>query len=275
MVPDVPSRNGAADIFDVFMRRPHADIPSSDNGIELVLWGNAESAVTIVAASVPVLRVLIRDVRSTVAGRRAGRNGRANGAGHNGADGSRYFDWTEAFHGGNGSGASKEKVHKVKSKRVRMRSHSHNNTVEVVTQVAHHSGKAGNIMGLAGLSTTSSRGGTEKPVSGSADDRSDRSILVEEQTHAVIPAQIPGSPGSMSDGSGGFGFGGAHGGAGGGSGVPPGTAITKDSPREGGDKVVRPSSIHPEGGIIQTRDVTIEYHERRESDAYDPARLPV
>lgn len=37
----------------------------ADDGIDLFIWGNAESCVTIIAASIPILRVLIRDVRTT------------------------------------------------------------------------------------------------------------------------------------------------------------------------------------------------------------------
>ena len=33
----------------------------------MFIWGNAESCVTIVAASIPVLRVLIRDARASYA----------------------------------------------------------------------------------------------------------------------------------------------------------------------------------------------------------------
>lgn len=36
-----------------------------DEGIDLFIWGNAESCVTIVAASIPILRVLIRDVKTS------------------------------------------------------------------------------------------------------------------------------------------------------------------------------------------------------------------
>lgn len=39
------------------------------DGVDLFIWGNAESCVTIVAASIPVLRVLIRDVATTAARR--------------------------------------------------------------------------------------------------------------------------------------------------------------------------------------------------------------
>jgi len=35
-----------------------------DYGSELVIWGTAESAVTIVAASIPMLRTLFREVKS-------------------------------------------------------------------------------------------------------------------------------------------------------------------------------------------------------------------
>ncbi|EON97869.1 putative integral membrane protein [Phaeoacremonium minimum UCRPA7] len=40
---------------------------SMDNydGIDLFIWGNAESCVTIIAASIPILRVLIRDAKTT------------------------------------------------------------------------------------------------------------------------------------------------------------------------------------------------------------------
>jgi hypothetical protein len=34
--------------------------PSSDDGISLVAWGSAETATTIMAASIPMLRVLVR-----------------------------------------------------------------------------------------------------------------------------------------------------------------------------------------------------------------------
>lgn len=36
-----------------------------DDGVDLFIWGNAESCVTIIAASVPILRVLIRDVKTS------------------------------------------------------------------------------------------------------------------------------------------------------------------------------------------------------------------
>ncbi|OIW28115.1 hypothetical protein CONLIGDRAFT_655703 [Coniochaeta ligniaria NRRL 30616] len=35
------------------------------DGVDLFIWGNAESCVTIIAASVPILRVLIRDVKTS------------------------------------------------------------------------------------------------------------------------------------------------------------------------------------------------------------------
>jgi hypothetical protein len=34
-----------------------------DDGVTLVIWGNAEAAVTIMAASVPMLRMLVRGAR--------------------------------------------------------------------------------------------------------------------------------------------------------------------------------------------------------------------
>jgi hypothetical protein len=40
-------------------------ISALDDGVDLFVWGNAESAVTIVAASIPTLRVLIREVKSS------------------------------------------------------------------------------------------------------------------------------------------------------------------------------------------------------------------
>ncbi|KEZ40759.1 putative integral membrane protein [Scedosporium apiospermum] len=49
-------------------------------GVDLFVWGNAESCVTIIAACIPILRVLIRDVK-TSAGRYYLSNGRT-GAGH-------------------------------------------------------------------------------------------------------------------------------------------------------------------------------------------------
>src|SRR3569833_2847478 len=36
-----------------------------DDGVDLFLWGNAESNVTIIAASIPILRVLIREVKTS------------------------------------------------------------------------------------------------------------------------------------------------------------------------------------------------------------------
>lgn len=39
-----------------------------DKGWELVAWGTAETAITIVASSIPVLRVLIRRLRSSAEG---------------------------------------------------------------------------------------------------------------------------------------------------------------------------------------------------------------
>jgi len=44
---------------------PSTDSLLTDDGIDLFIWGNAESAVTIIAASIPILRVLVREVRST------------------------------------------------------------------------------------------------------------------------------------------------------------------------------------------------------------------
>ena len=37
----------------------------ADDGVDLFIWGNAESSVTIVAASIPILRVLVREARTT------------------------------------------------------------------------------------------------------------------------------------------------------------------------------------------------------------------
>jgi hypothetical protein len=37
----------------------------TDDGTPLVIWGIAESAVTIMAASVPMLRILVRTVNAT------------------------------------------------------------------------------------------------------------------------------------------------------------------------------------------------------------------
>jgi hypothetical protein len=42
-----------------------ADWRVLDEGYKLVVWGMAESATAIMASSIPVLRVLIRDVKST------------------------------------------------------------------------------------------------------------------------------------------------------------------------------------------------------------------
>jgi hypothetical protein len=41
-------------------------------GANLVIWGVAETAVTIMAASIPVMRVLFRDVASTYRSRKSG-----------------------------------------------------------------------------------------------------------------------------------------------------------------------------------------------------------
>jgi len=38
-------------------------LPPSDDGVTLFIWGNAESCVTIIAASIPILRVLVREVK--------------------------------------------------------------------------------------------------------------------------------------------------------------------------------------------------------------------
>jgi hypothetical protein len=40
-------------------------LTQADDGIDLFIWGNAESCVTIIAASIPILRVLIRDVKTS------------------------------------------------------------------------------------------------------------------------------------------------------------------------------------------------------------------
>ena len=39
--------------------------PKPDDGIDLFIWGNAESCVTIIAASIPILRVFVRDVQTS------------------------------------------------------------------------------------------------------------------------------------------------------------------------------------------------------------------
>lgn len=39
--------------------------PPPDDGIDLFIWGNAESCVTIIAASIPILRVFVRDATNT------------------------------------------------------------------------------------------------------------------------------------------------------------------------------------------------------------------
>jgi len=52
-------------------------VPATVEGIDLFIWGNAESCVTIVAASIPVLRVLLREVGTT-----AKRYYHSNGTGH-------------------------------------------------------------------------------------------------------------------------------------------------------------------------------------------------
>lgn len=39
--------------------------PDPGPGVDLFIWGNAESCVTIIAACIPILRVLIRDVKSS------------------------------------------------------------------------------------------------------------------------------------------------------------------------------------------------------------------
>ncbi len=37
----------------------------TDDGVDLFIWGNAETNVTIIAASIPILRVLVREVKSS------------------------------------------------------------------------------------------------------------------------------------------------------------------------------------------------------------------
>lgn len=39
--------------------------PGTDDGVDLFIWGNAESCVTIIAASIPILRVLVRDAKTS------------------------------------------------------------------------------------------------------------------------------------------------------------------------------------------------------------------
>ncbi|PKS05033.1 hypothetical protein jhhlp_008399 [Lomentospora prolificans] len=43
----------------------HKLISKSDHGAPLVIWGNAESAITIIAASIPLLRALVVEVRTS------------------------------------------------------------------------------------------------------------------------------------------------------------------------------------------------------------------
>jgi hypothetical protein len=46
-------------------RIPRADRGKTADGVDLVIWGNAESCLSIVAASIPMLRVFVRDVKSS------------------------------------------------------------------------------------------------------------------------------------------------------------------------------------------------------------------
>jgi hypothetical protein len=39
--------------------------PCTEDGVDLFIWGNAESSVTIIAASIPILRVLVREARTS------------------------------------------------------------------------------------------------------------------------------------------------------------------------------------------------------------------
>ncbi|XDG08484.1 hypothetical protein ABKA04_008099 [Annulohypoxylon sp. FPYF3050] len=49
-----------------YLQKPHGEDFFYEGG-NLVIWGSAEVATTIMAASIPVLRVLIRDIRESVA----------------------------------------------------------------------------------------------------------------------------------------------------------------------------------------------------------------
>ncbi len=48
-----------------FLGDGRSDPPPTDDGVDLFLWGNLESTITIIAASIPILRVLIRDVKTS------------------------------------------------------------------------------------------------------------------------------------------------------------------------------------------------------------------
>jgi len=51
------------------------------DGIDLFIWGIAESAVTIVAASIPILRVLVREARTTARRYYVSKDGASSGSG--------------------------------------------------------------------------------------------------------------------------------------------------------------------------------------------------
>lgn len=38
---------------------------TTDDGVDLFIWGNAESCVTIIAASIPILRVFVREAHTS------------------------------------------------------------------------------------------------------------------------------------------------------------------------------------------------------------------
>ncbi|KAL1837602.1 hypothetical protein VTJ49DRAFT_3620 [Mycothermus thermophilus] len=76
------------------------------DGVDLWLWGNAETSVTIIAASIPMLRVLIRDVRTAT--RRT--YGAGYGDSHDGAElttGKRNTRIITITSGGGGGGTRK------------------------------------------------------------------------------------------------------------------------------------------------------------------------
>lgn len=64
---------------------PAMESPNPGPAVDLYIWGNAESCVTIVAACIPILRVLIREVKTSAqryylsnsAGNRSGVHGSA------------------------------------------------------------------------------------------------------------------------------------------------------------------------------------------------------
>jgi hypothetical protein len=77
-LPELGGRDFPRELTHIFHSYPHSHdwaqglTIDSDDGVTLVIWGTAEAAVTIMAASVPMLRMLVRGAKSPGRGYHSG-----------------------------------------------------------------------------------------------------------------------------------------------------------------------------------------------------------